>query len=190
MGALHRGHLSLVEQARADNDKVIVSVFVNPLQFGPGEDFERYPRNLEADLPQLAAAGADAVYTPTVEAMYPPGAATRVVVHEVADRLEGESRPGHFEGVATVVLKLLNACPPDRAYFGQKDAQQVAVVTRRRPCSAEPCRRPTPPGRGASETRRACGRFSGRPCRRSLWPPSTTPRWSTPPPSGPACRWP
>jgi len=130
MGALHRGHMSLVERARAENDRVIVSVFVNPLQFGPGEDFERYPRNLEADLQLLAGAGADAVYTPTVEAMYPPGATTRVVVHEVADPLEGEFRPGHFEGVATVVLKLFNACPPDRAYFGQKDAQQVAVVTR------------------------------------------------------------
>ncbi|HEY8642210.1 MAG TPA: pantoate--beta-alanine ligase, partial [Candidatus Dormibacteraeota bacterium] len=130
MGALHSGHLSLVERARAENDQVVVSVFVNPLQFGPGEDFERYPRDLEADLHLLGSAGADAVYTPTLEAMYPPGATTRVVVHEVAGPLEGESRPGHFEGVATVVVKLFNACRPDRAYFGQKDAQQAAVVTR------------------------------------------------------------
>jgi pantoate--beta-alanine ligase len=130
MGALHRGHLALVEQARAENDRVIVSVFVNPLQFGPGEDFERYPRDLEGDLKLLAGAGADAVYTPTLEAMYPPGSTTRVAVGAIAEPLEGEFRPGHFEGVATVVLKLLNACRPDRAYFGQKDAQQAAVVRR------------------------------------------------------------
>jgi len=130
MGALHRGHLSLVERARAENDRVIVSVFVNPLQFGPGEDFERYPRDLQGDLTKLEAAGADAVYTPSVQAMYPPSATTRVLVGEVAEPLEGKSRPGHFEGVATVVLKLFEACRPDRAYFGQKDAQQAAVVTR------------------------------------------------------------
>ncbi|HEX6347947.1 MAG TPA: pantoate--beta-alanine ligase [Candidatus Dormibacteraeota bacterium] len=130
MGALHRGHLSLVERARRENDRVIVSVFVNPLQFGPGEDFERYPRDLEADLHQLDQPGADAVYTPSVEAMYPPDATTRVQVGAVGQPLEGEFRPGHFEGVATVVLKLFNACRPHRAYFGQKDAQQVAVVGR------------------------------------------------------------
>jgi pantoate--beta-alanine ligase len=130
MGALHRGHLALADRARAENDRVIVSVFVNPLQFGPGEDFERYPRDLESDLQLLAGAGADAVYTPTQAAMYPPGSTTRVVVGEIAEPLEGEFRPGHFEGVATVVLKLFNACRPDRAYFGQKDAQQAAVVSR------------------------------------------------------------
>jgi pantoate--beta-alanine ligase len=130
MGALHAGHLSLVRRARAECDRTVVSIFVNPLQFGPGEDFERYPRQLDADLAGLREAGVDAVYTPAVEAMYPPGATTRVRVAELDEVLEGECRPGHFEGVATVVLKLFEATRPHRAYFGQKDGQQARLVTR------------------------------------------------------------
>lgn len=130
MGALHAGHLSLVERARQDNDVVVVSVFVNPIQFGPGEDFERYPRDFAHDAALLAMAGAGAVYRPSVEAMYPQGSSTRVIVHGVSEPLEGVARPGHFEGVATIVTKLFAAVQPVRAYFGQKDAQQVAVVKR------------------------------------------------------------
>jgi len=130
MGALHAGHLRLIEAARAENKVVVVSVFVNPIQFGPGEDFARYPRDPARDAGLLSAAGVDAVYRPSVEVMYPPGSSTRVRVSGVADPLEGAARPGHFEGVATVVSKLLTATEPDRAYFGQKDAQQAAVVKR------------------------------------------------------------
>jgi pantoate--beta-alanine ligase len=130
MGALHAGHLSLIDEARRENDRVIVSIFVNPIQFGAGEDFERYPRDVEGDSAVLRNAGVDGVYRPAVEAMYPPGSATRVHVLGLSDVLEGAFRPGHFEGVATVVAKLLGATEPDRAYFGQKDAQQVAVVRR------------------------------------------------------------
>jgi len=130
MGALHAGHMSLVDRARQENDRVVVSVFVNPIQFGAGEDLSAYPRNPERDLSMLRAAGVDAIYKPTVADMYPPTASTRVIVHGVTDRLEGAARPGHFEGVATVVAKLFIATSADRAYFGQKDAQQVAVVKR------------------------------------------------------------
>jgi pantoate--beta-alanine ligase len=130
MGALHAGHLSLIQAARRENDVVVVSVFVNPLQFGPGEDFARYPRDFERDAKMLQAQEVDAVYRPSTEAMYPPGATTRVHVGDVSEPLEGAARPGHFEGVATVVTKLFAAVEPDRAYFGQKDAQQVAVVKR------------------------------------------------------------
>jgi pantoate--beta-alanine ligase len=130
MGALHAGHRSLIDRARAENARVVVSVFVNPIQFGPGEDLARYPRPLEADVEMLREAGVDAVYLPRVEDMYPKGASTRVVVGGVAEPLEGAARPGHFEGVATVVTKLFWTVKPDRAYFGQKDAQQVAVVKR------------------------------------------------------------
>src|SRR6266700_3794519 len=130
MGALHAGHLSLVGRARAECDRTVVSIFVNPLQFGPGEDFERYPRQLAADLAALREAGVDAVYRPSVDAMYPAGATTRVRVAELDEVLEGECRPGHFEGVATVVLKLFEAVRPHRAYFGQKDGQQARLVTR------------------------------------------------------------
>src|SRR6266513_2155801 len=130
MGALHAGHRSLIERADAENDMVVVSIFVNPLQFGPGEDLGRYPRPIEDDLEMLREMDVDAVYMPRVEDMYPEGATTRVVVGRVADPLEGAARPGHFEGVATVVTKLLWAVEPGRAYFGQKDAQQVAVVKR------------------------------------------------------------
>ena len=130
MGALHAGHLSLVEAACKANRKVVVSIFVNPIQFGPGEDFERYPRDPRRDSDLLQRAGVHAIYRPHLDTMYPPSASTRVVVRGLSETLEGAARPGHFEGVATVVTKLFGAVEPDRAYFGQKDAQQVAVVKR------------------------------------------------------------
>ena len=130
MGALHAGHLSLVEQACKENQRVVVTVFVNPIQFGPGEDYERYPRDPQRDGELLGSAGVHAIYRPSAAVMYPPAASTRVVVHGVSEPLEGRTRPGHFEGVSTVVTKLFAAVEPDRAYFGQKDGQQVAVVKR------------------------------------------------------------
>lgn len=130
MGALHAGHLSLVEQARAENDAGVVTIFVNPTQFGPREDFTAYPRSLARDLEMLRKAGAALVFTPTPEVMYPPGFQTYVEVMQVSQGLEGERRPGHFRGVATVVAKLFNLAQPSKAYFGQKDAQQVAVIRR------------------------------------------------------------
>jgi pantoate--beta-alanine ligase len=129
MGALHAGHRALIDRAVAENDRVVVTIFVNPAQFGPGEDFARYPRTMDADLAVLGAAGVHAAFVPTVETMYPPGMVTRLdVAGPLGDRLEGASRPGHFNGVALIVTKLLVAGMPDRAYFGQKDAQQCAVV--------------------------------------------------------------
>lgn len=130
MGALHEGHLSLVRAARAENDHVFVSIFVNPTQFGPDEDFDAYPRDAERDLALLRAERVDFVFLPSVEEMYPPGAETFVDVGPIAQVLEGASRPGHFRGVATVVLKLFNIVQPQRAYFGRKDAQQLVVVRR------------------------------------------------------------
>jgi pantoate--beta-alanine ligase len=130
MGYLHEGHLVLVRRSCEENLHTVVSIFVNPTQFGPGEDFERYPRDEVRDLAQLREAGVAAVYLPSAAEMYPPGYQTYVDVEHVTRRLEGESRPGHFRGVATVVLKLLNAVTPDRAYFGRKDAQQLRVVQR------------------------------------------------------------
>jgi pantoate--beta-alanine ligase len=130
MGALHAGHLSLIEQARRENRIAVVSIFVNPIQFGPGEDFARYPRDPARDAELMTGTGVDVVYRPSVEVMYPAGSGTRVHVPGVGDPLEGSARPGHFDGVATVVSKLLNAVEPDRAYFGQKDAQQATVVKR------------------------------------------------------------
>jgi pantoate--beta-alanine ligase len=130
MGALHAGHMRLIEVARSENDVVVVSVFVNPIQFGPNEDLDRYPRDWDRDRRMLEDAQVDAIYRPSVGAMYAPDASTRVHVGGVAEPLEGVARPGHFEGVATVVTKLFDAVEPDRAYFGQKDAQQVAVVRR------------------------------------------------------------
>jgi pantoate--beta-alanine ligase len=130
MGALHAGHLSLVEAARRENDRVAVTLFVNPTQFGPHEDYARYPRDLARDAALLAPAGADLLFAPPAEEMYPPGTETTVDVGPVAVPLEGERRPGHFRGVATVVLKLLGIATPARAYFGEKDAQQLAVIRR------------------------------------------------------------
>ncbi len=130
MGALHAGHLSLVKASLAENQRTVVSIFVNPLQFGPAEDFERYPRDLASDLGALDGLGVDAVFAPTVNEMYPPTATTRVRVAGLDEALEGARRPGHFEGVATIVSKLFWAARPDRAYFGQKDAQQAALVSR------------------------------------------------------------
>jgi pantoate--beta-alanine ligase len=128
MGALHAGHVALIKASQAENARTVVSIFVNPLQFGPGEDFERYPRPIEKDMAHLHELEVDAVYLPSVKTMYPPGATTRVRVGALSDMLEGAFRPGHFEGVATVVLKLFEAARPDRAYFGQKDAQQALLV--------------------------------------------------------------
>ena len=130
MGALHDGHMALVDRARLDNRTVCASIFVNPTQFGPREDFSAYPRDVEADLGKLERAGTDVVFSPSLGEMYPDGFETYVDVGSVAARLEGEHRPGHFRGVATVVCKLLAAARPDRAYFGQKDAQQCVVVKR------------------------------------------------------------
>lgn len=131
MGYLHEGHLSLVDVARAEGCTwIVVSIFVNPTQFGPNEDFSRYPRNEERDAALLAACGVDALFLPSVEVVYPAGHATRVRVFGVSEPLEGERRPGHFEGVATVVLKFFNIVQPDLAVFGRKDAQQCSVVAR------------------------------------------------------------
>jgi pantoate--beta-alanine ligase len=130
MGALHDGHLSLVRQARAGADVVIVSVFVNPTQFGPNEDFAKYPRDIDADTALAAEAGADTVFAPPVEEMYPKGYSTYVNEEVVARPLEGASRPSHFRGVTTVVAKLFNITRPDVAVLGQKDAQQVAVIAK------------------------------------------------------------
>ena len=128
MGILHAGHISLVEAARVECASVAASIFVNPTQFGPNEDLARYPRDLPNDLSLLEAVGVDLVWTPTEAVLYPPGYQTWVQVETLTRRLEGELRPGHFRGVTTVVAKLFNAVGPDKAYFGQKDAQQAAVV--------------------------------------------------------------
>jgi pantoate--beta-alanine ligase len=128
MGALHEGHLSLVRAARAQCDVVVVSIFVNPTQFGPNEDFAKYPRTFEADCAALEREGVELVFAPSAEEMYRPGASTYVDVEGVSDRLDGASRPGHFRGVATVVAKLFHIVGPDKAFFGQKDAAQVAVL--------------------------------------------------------------
>lgn len=128
MGYLHEGHLSLVRMARADNDHVAVSIFVNPTQFAPTEDLGAYPRDLERDLTLLKEEGVDLVFTPTDALMYPPDFQTQVIVENVSKPLEGASRPTHFQGVTTVVTKLFNILAPTRAYFGQKDAQQTVVV--------------------------------------------------------------
>lgn len=128
MGALHMGHLSLVQRARAENEYVAVSIFVNPTQFAAGGDLEKYPRPLDHDLALLEPLGVDLVFAPSNQEVYPPGFQTYVTVEDVTAPLEGGMRPGHFRGVATVVAKLFNIVQPDRAYFGQKDAQQVAVI--------------------------------------------------------------
>ncbi|MCY9657228.1 pantoate--beta-alanine ligase [Paenibacillus chondroitinus] len=128
MGYLHEGHASLLRKARSQSGLVVLSIFVNPLQFGPGEDFERYPRNTERDLEVAEAAGADLVFMPSVSEMYPTPTRTTVAVSGLTSRLCGASRPGHFDGVATVVSKLFHIVQPDQAFFGLKDAQQVAVI--------------------------------------------------------------
>src|ERR687883_1431548 len=130
MGALHEGHLSLVREARRMCDVVVVSVFVNPTQFGPNEDFEHYPRDLTKDTAQLAELNVDYIFAPTMEEIYPKGFSTYVKVEGISDQLEGVSRPGHFRGVATVVTILFNVVRPDFAFFGQKDAQQTLIVKR------------------------------------------------------------
>ena len=130
MGYLHEGHISLARHAKAECDHVAVSIFVNPTQFGPNEDLAKYPRDLDRDLHLLEDAGVDLVWTPTPDVMYPAGFQTWVEVEEMTRPLEGAQRPGHFRGVTTVVTKLFNAVQPAKAYFGQKDAQQAAVIRR------------------------------------------------------------
>lgn len=129
MGALHEGHTALVKRARQECSRVIASVFVNPKQFGPKEDYKKYPRDLEKDAEKLAAAGVDALFAPETTDVYPDGFRTYVNVEGIGERLEGRSRPGHFRGVATVVLKLFEIVQPNFAYFGRKDAQQVRIIT-------------------------------------------------------------
>jgi pantoate--beta-alanine ligase len=128
MGYLHEGHLVLVRRARAENSSVVASIFVNPTQFGPQEDFDKYPRNPKRDLAMLEKEGVDLVFMPSVAEMYPPQFDSWVEVGKVTERLEGATRPGHFRGVTTVVAKLFNIVQPDKAYFGQKDAQQALVI--------------------------------------------------------------
>ena len=130
MGFLHEGHLSLIRRARQENDIVIVSIFVNPTQFGPNEDLDAYPRDLARDLRLLEAEQVDIVFTPTAAALYPPGYQTWVILDDLPTRLEGAQRPNHFRGVTTIVTKLFNLTRPHRAYFGQKDAQQAIIIRR------------------------------------------------------------
>jgi pantoate--beta-alanine ligase len=130
MGYLHRGHLALVQRARTENPAVVVSIYVNPPQFGPREDLASYPRDLDRDLELLQREGTDIVFAPSDDEMYPPEFSSWIDVEKVTERLEGASRPGHFRGVATIVAKLFNIVQPTRAYFGQKDAQQVTVIKR------------------------------------------------------------
>ncbi|WAM33259.1 pantoate--beta-alanine ligase [Caldicellulosiruptor morganii] len=128
MGYLHEGHLSLVRRSKSENDITIMSIFVNPIQFGPNEDYDRYPRDFERDRSLAEKEGVDYIFYPSVQEMYPDGFKTVVSVKKITEIMCGRSRPGHFDGVATVVLKLFNIVNPDRAYFGQKDAQQLAVI--------------------------------------------------------------
>jgi pantoate--beta-alanine ligase len=130
LGALHEGHLSLARRARADCERVVVNIFLNPLQFNAPDDLAAYPRTMERDLQLAASEGADVAFTPSVEEIYTPGESTRVRVEGISDRLEGVHRPGHFDGVMTVIAKLFNIVRPRVAYFGQKDAQQAALITR------------------------------------------------------------
>src|SRR5271169_3674706 len=129
MGALHRGHLALIERAKRDCSPVIASIFVNPKQFGPNEDFSKYPRTFESDSEKLQQAGVDSLFAPEAAEIYPAGFSAYVNVEGLSERLEGRSRPGHFRGVATVVMKLLQIVQPNFAYFGRKDAQQSRLIT-------------------------------------------------------------
>lgn len=128
MGFLHQGHLSLIERARKENDVVVVSIFVNPTQFGEGEDFEIYPRDFERDINLISTIGADVIFYPQVDDIYPKNYKTYVEVYDITEKLCGASRPGHFKGVTTIVAKLFNMVLPDKGYFGLKDAQQVLVI--------------------------------------------------------------
>jgi pantoate--beta-alanine ligase len=128
MGALHEGHLSLVRRSKQENDITVVSIFINPIQFGPSEDFHKYPRDIEGDTERLQKEGADIIFLPDISSMYPENFLTYVEVEKVSERLCGAFRPGHFKGVATVVTKLLNIVKPTRAYFGQKDFQQTIII--------------------------------------------------------------
>jgi len=128
MGALHEGHLSLIRKARTDTDWVVVSIFVNPIQFGPREDFKKYPRSLKQDTRLCSKEGVDVIFYPDTKQMYPAGYKTYLTVQELSDCLCGKSRPGHFKGVTTVIMKLFNIVRPDIAYFGQKDAQQAIII--------------------------------------------------------------
>ena len=128
MGALHQGHLELVRRAKSENESVIVSIFVNPTQFGPKEDFSTYPRNVCNDTQILSQEMVDLVFTPSPQEIYPPGFDTWVEVQQLSDRLEGRHRPGHFKGVSTIIVKLFNLIRPDKAYFGEKDAQQLQII--------------------------------------------------------------
>ncbi len=130
MGALHEGHLSIIKRAKSENDIVVVSIFVNPLQFGPGEDFGSYPRDVENDMEKLRASGTDILFVPEGKNLYPDGFASHITVEGISDRLCGAFRSGHFSGVATVVCKLFNIVKPKMAYFGQKDFQQTVVINR------------------------------------------------------------
>ncbi len=130
MGYLHAGHISLIRQAKLDNSSVVVSIFVNPIQFDADEDFDRYPRNLERDLSQLQKEGVDVIFVPSMAEMYPTYFSSRVEVDNITQRLEGASRPKHFSGVTTVVVKLFNIIQPTRAYFGRKDIQQAIVISK------------------------------------------------------------
>ena len=148
MGYFHRGHLSLMGYGKTAGDRLVVSLFVNPAQFGPSEDLDRYPRDLERDAALAREVGVDVLYTPEAAAMYPPGYQTYVEVEQLSQGLCGASRPGHFRGVATVVLKLFNQVQPDIAVFGEKDYQQLAVIK-------QAGRRPGPAGRGGGPAHRA-----------------------------------
>lgn len=130
MGALHEGHLSLVKRARSENDIVVVSIFVNPIQFGPAEDFEKYPRDIEGDMEKLKREGVNILFMPDARSMYPEGFSSYITVKDLSDKLCGAFRPGHFSGVATVVCKLFNIVKPVAAYFGQKDFQQTVIIKR------------------------------------------------------------
>jgi len=128
MGYLHEGHISLMKKAKEENNIVVTSIFVNPIQFGPNEDYNKYPRDFERDEKLARSVGVDVIFYPNVEEMYPSDFKTKVIVQKITNIMCGKSRPGHFDGVATVVLKLFNIIKPDRAYFGEKDAQQLAVI--------------------------------------------------------------